>query len=175
MLQEERDRFDGFSSGGDGAMSLSVTLRRLGGLLITLLLLAACDVSTITSAGGGPAPAPTNPPPAATPQPVANTSSAPTTAPTSAPATAAPAQPVAGRTDAGGGVGERVFSRNSPAVVRIQLPQGLGSGFLIDTNGTIITNNHVVEGQQEVQVLFTGLFAAIGRVLGTDPDSDIAV
>jgi putative serine protease PepD len=53
----------------------------------------------------------------------------------------------------------------------------LGSGFLIDQDGNIITNNHVVEGSQNGQVLvsFTGLFQTTGQIIGTDPDSDIAV
>jgi 2-alkenal reductase len=69
-----------------------------------------------------------------------------------------------------------VFERVGPAVVRIETDQGLGSGFLIDTGGTIITNNHVVaDSGGQVRVSFTGLFQTIGRVVGTDPDSDIAV
>lgn len=68
-----------------------------------------------------------------------------------------------------------VFNRVAPAVVRIQLQDGLGSGFLIDDQGYIITNNHVVEGRARVQVFFTGLFETIGDVVGTDPDSDLAV
>lgn len=73
-------------------------------------------------------------------------------------------------------VGE-VFSRVGPAVVRINTGQGLGSGYLIDTNGHIVTNNHVIANAQggRVSVSFTGLFETIGEVIGTDPDSDIAV
>ncbi len=69
-----------------------------------------------------------------------------------------------------------VFERVGPAVVRIETDQGLGSGFLVDTNGLIITNNHVVaDSGGQVRVSFSGLFQTIGRVVGTDPDSDIAV
>ena len=67
--------------------------------------------------------------------------------------------------------------RVGPAVVTISPGGGLGSGFLIDTEGRIVTNNHVVQGAQNNQVLvsFSGLFDTVGRVIGTDPDSDIAV
>ena len=70
-----------------------------------------------------------------------------------------------------------VFDRVSPAVVRISTGQGLGSGFLVDTDGHLITNNHVVAGSNngQVQVSFTGLFETIGQVVGADPDSDVAV
>jgi 2-alkenal reductase len=69
-----------------------------------------------------------------------------------------------------------VYQRVAPAVVRISTGQGLGSGFLIDTDGHIVTNNHVIAGSGgEVRVAFTGLFETIGQVVGADPDSDTAV
>ena len=72
-----------------------------------------------------------------------------------------------------GDVNERV----GPAVVTISTGSGLGSGFLIDTEGHIVTNNHVIANAPNNQVLvsFTGLFDTQGQVIGTDPDSDIAV
>lgn len=72
-----------------------------------------------------------------------------------------------------GDVNERV----GPAVVTISTGSGLGSGFLIDTEGHIVTNNHVIANAPNNQVLvsFTGLFDTQGQVVGTDPDSDIAV
>lgn len=91
--------------------------------------------------------------------------------------TSAPVEnvPMILRQDDEQGIVERIFTQNGPAVVRIQLSQGLGSGFLIDDRGIVVTNNHVVEGQREVSVFFTGLYETRGVVLGTDPDSDIAV
>jgi 2-alkenal reductase len=70
-----------------------------------------------------------------------------------------------------------VFARVAPAVVAITSGQGLGSGFLIDREGHIVTNNHVVAGSRDGEVLvgFGGLFKTPGKVVGTDPDSDVAV
>jgi serine protease Do len=58
---------------------------------------------------------------------------------------------------------------------REETQQGLGSGFIIDNRGTVFTNNHVVAGADEVQVV-TGdgrVFAA--KVEGSDPSTDVAV
>lgn len=68
-----------------------------------------------------------------------------------------------------------VHANAAPAVVRIEIRNGLGSGFLVDTQGHVVTNNHVVAGQNRVRVLFSGLFETPGEVIGTDPDSDLAV
>jgi len=70
-----------------------------------------------------------------------------------------------------------VYDRVAPAVARIETAQGLGSGYLIDKDGHIVTNDHVIADSQNGQVLvsFTGLFETIGTVVGADPDSDIAV
>ena len=54
--------------------------------------------------------------------------------------------------------------------------RGQGSGAIIDQNGIIITNNHVVSGAVKVEVFFTdGNESVEGRVLGTDPERDLAV
>ena len=50
-----------------------------------------------------------------------------------------------------------------------------GSGFVYDSEGHIITNFHVVEGANSVEVRFTSGFMTYGTVIGTDLDSDIAV
>jgi S1-C subfamily serine protease len=51
----------------------------------------------------------------------------------------------------------------------------LGSGFVYDTEGRIITNNHVVEGSKTVNVTFVDGNTYTAKVVGTDPDNDIAV
>ena len=55
------------------------------------------------------------------------------------------------------------------------LQQGLGSGFVWDQEGRIVTNNHVVEGAEDIQVKFYDGTILRGEVIGTDPDSDLAV
>jgi Do/DeqQ family serine protease len=56
-----------------------------------------------------------------------------------------------------------------------RLEMGLGSGVIVSPDGTILTNHHVVDGAQEIQVELTNhrLFGA--KVLGSDPPSDLAV
>ena len=53
--------------------------------------------------------------------------------------------------------------------------QGNGSGSLIDEQGHILTNNHVVEGADSLTVNFGGEKAYPARVVGRDPDTDLAV
>ncbi|MEM7536817.1 MAG: trypsin-like peptidase domain-containing protein [Chloroflexota bacterium] len=50
-----------------------------------------------------------------------------------------------------------------------------GSGFVWDEAGHIVTNNHVVESADEVQITFSDGAVAIATVVGTDVDSDLAV
>jgi S1-C subfamily serine protease len=53
--------------------------------------------------------------------------------------------------------------------------RGMGSGIIIDTHGHIMTNNHIVEGAEKIEVtLFDGR-KFDGTLVGTDPTSDIAV
>ena len=54
-------------------------------------------------------------------------------------------------------------------------PQGSGSGFVWDSKGRIVTNHHVVAGADSVRVLFPDGTDVEAKVLGTDPDSDLAV
>ena len=89
---------------------------------------------------------------------------------------------------AGGASISSIYSQASPAVVEINVTIqemgffGLttatdqGSGFLIDTSGDIITNNHVVEGANSIQiVLANGTTINNVQVIGTDGADDLAV
>ncbi len=52
---------------------------------------------------------------------------------------------------------------------------GLGSGVIISADGYILTNNHVVEGADEIEVVLQDSRRARGKVIGTDPDTDLAI
>ncbi|MBI5668730.1 MAG: trypsin-like peptidase domain-containing protein [Chloroflexi bacterium] len=54
-------------------------------------------------------------------------------------------------------------------------PLGTGSGFVIDTDGHIVTNNHVVEGAASIQVTFVDGRIVEADLVGHDPGSDLAV
>jgi serine protease DegQ len=53
--------------------------------------------------------------------------------------------------------------------------QGLGSGVIVSPEGYILTNNHVIEGAQEIEVTLSDSRRAIAKVIGTDPDTDLAI
>jgi putative serine protease PepD len=81
-------------------------------------------------------------------------------------------------------VGE-VYRRAAPGVVEITTEasgfgpagaaQATGSGFVIDEEGHIVTNHHVVEGADSVRVRFSDGSEAQATVVGSDPSTDIAV
>ena len=55
-------------------------------------------------------------------------------------------------------------------------PQGgLGSGVIISASGYILTNNHVIEGADEIEVILLDGRKAKAKVIGTDPDTDLAI
>ena len=72
-----------------------------------------------------------------------------------------------------------LFQQVNPGVVAIktvgETAGSLGSGFVYDTQGHIITNYHVVEGSKQVEVDFTSGFKTYGTIIGTDLDSDLAI
>lgn len=72
-----------------------------------------------------------------------------------------------------------LYDAVSPGVVSIATVSGQGgaqgSGFVFDMQGHIVTNFHVVEGAQYIEVTFPSGFQAVGEVIGEDRDSDLAV
>ena len=82
-----------------------------------------------------------------------------------------PLKPRKGQTRAGA-----IYEAASPAVVSIRAGSGSGTGFLVGNDGTIVTNDHVVESSRRVIVRFGRDGTSIDAdVLGTDPSSDMAV
>jgi S1-C subfamily serine protease len=76
---------------------------------------------------------------------------------------------------------EQIYKRDAPGVVQVtatdsaQGSESLGSGFVIDKAGHIVTNFHVVRGATKVYVSFSGQDQLAGTVVGVDPSTDIAV
>jgi 2-alkenal reductase len=68
-----------------------------------------------------------------------------------------------------------VFETASPSVVHIGMIDGEGSGFVYDDNGHIVTNNHVVASGNDIIVRFSDGTQMDATVVGTAPDSDLAV
>ncbi|HNW95736.1 MAG TPA: trypsin-like peptidase domain-containing protein, partial [Anaerolineaceae bacterium] len=74
---------------------------------------------------------------------------------------------------------EGLYQQVNPGVVSIRVSsvndEALGSGFVIDKQGHIVTNYHVVENADTVEVDFPSGLKVYGEVIGTDLDSDLAV
>ena len=88
---------------------------------------------------------------------------------------------------------EAIYRADAPAVVEIEdtvtqvvpptffTPGGteqvgaLGSGFVVDRKGDIVTNDHVVQGAHDIRVGFSGGGTYPAKVVGADPTTDIAV
>ena len=69
----------------------------------------------------------------------------------------------------------RHFQGQMPQQRQPQIRQGMGSGFIVEPSGVILTNAHVVEGADEVRVRLSDRREFKGKVLGLDHQSDIAV
>ncbi len=81
-----------------------------------------------------------------------------------------------------------VYRKAAPSVVNITTQvlqwdfffgvypeEGAGSGFVYDKEGHIITNYHVIEGAQSIEVSFGEDFSVLAEVVGVDPPNDLAV
>ena len=102
--------------------------------------------------------------------------------PTAAPAALTKPDPLTIAADEVDTLLENIYERANPAVVNIDVAGGAdltefgsGSGFVIDTDGHIVTNNHVVEGADEIDVTFADGTVAVAKVIGRDTYSDLAV
>jgi serine protease Do len=70
---------------------------------------------------------------------------------------------------------EKYFGGRVPQMPREHRQHGAGSGFIINQEGLIVTNNHVVEGAKEVTVTLTNKQEYAAKVVGRDPKTDIAL
>ncbi len=76
-------------------------------------------------------------------------------------------------------VREAVIAKVKPAVVEVNVTlsngAGIGSGVIIDRRGYIVTNNHVVDGAQSINVVLYDGTKLTAQLVGTDPADDLAV
>jgi S1-C subfamily serine protease len=74
---------------------------------------------------------------------------------------------------------ESIYTQTTPSVVNIEVSTNmggaLGSGFIWDTNGHIVTNNHVIAGATNISITFSDGTIVPGTLTGADLDSDLAV
>ena len=68
-----------------------------------------------------------------------------------------------------------IYKAASPAVVSIRTGSGSGTGFVVDADGTVVTNAHVVGDSDRVEVQLSDDRTVTGEVTGVDTSSDLAV
>jgi serine protease DegQ len=68
-----------------------------------------------------------------------------------------------------------IVAKVQPSVVAIVTDVGQGSGVVWDSNGVIVTNDHVVAGARRIEVAFADGQRAPAQMVGTDPQTDLAV
>jgi putative serine protease PepD len=136
------------------ARARAKTARRRAGAIAAIVVVAAAAAfaaGSLTSGGGGQ----TKTAAPATPLPAFD---------------AQPLKPRKGQTRAGA-----VYALAAPAVVSVRASGDSGSGFLIDSDGTIVTNAHVVNGEHTLVVRFGQDGRAItAQLLGQDESTDLA-
>lgn len=69
----------------------------------------------------------------------------------------------------------QLYQQANPSVVYIITPSGSGSGFVYNQDGYIVTNNHVVEGSNSFEVVFSNGDRENADLIGADVDGDLAV
>lgn len=69
----------------------------------------------------------------------------------------------------------RQLYNNSTVPLQERMQRTLGSGVIVDTNGFILTNNHVINGADKIQVLLNDGRYTSAELVGIDPENDLAV
>ncbi len=69
----------------------------------------------------------------------------------------------------------RYFLKRNNIQQKERVQRSLGSGIIINPNGYLLTNNHVIQGADEILVLLQDGREALATVIGTDPETDLAV
>jgi serine protease DegQ len=139
--------------------SLPAALRRRRGRVRALAAAAAVVILMATGCTGNPGTAPTSP--GASPPPGQNTRN---TQDTQAP------QPPQAAADI-----PTIIENVQPSVVTVFTQDGVGSGVVYAADGLILTNEHVVRGNSDVEVAFADGQRVAGTVRATDPISDLAL
>ena len=70
---------------------------------------------------------------------------------------------------------QRFLGKNSPHRPKKQAETGSGSGVIIQSDGYILTNYHVIKQRDEIRVRLSDGRVAIAELIGSDPDTDIAI
>lgn len=160
-------------------------------VILALAILPACSTLPLLSSGSL-----TGTSPSMSSTPVALATSSPTQAAVPQSAVSASGQAMLSAYE---GVLSDIFNRVNPSVVYIrvvsqvssstlpgfpfgfpqdntpQYQEGVGSGFVWDKEGHIVTNNHVVDGADKIEVTFSDGTIVNATLIGADPDSDLAV
>ncbi|HEU5089708.1 MAG TPA: trypsin-like peptidase domain-containing protein [Roseiflexaceae bacterium] len=174
----------------------SATRLRIAGCIAALALFTGCQLSGQASNGSSPVSTTTPSMPAAqaTLAPTVEQAVQPTAVPVAtAPVTTA-SQPIATPNPASmqndfASAIRNVAQEVKPAVVQITneqvtldqmnqpytVPAGVGSGVIYDASGLVLTNNHVIEGAQQLTVSLPDGRTFDGKLLGADPQTDLAV
>jgi 2-alkenal reductase len=144
------------------------TMKWLSVLLMVAMLATGCRELTVSET-----PAPSRP------LPVANV---PAAAPTALPQPNVTPDKLTILADEVDQLLANIYERANPAIVNIDVAGGSdmtefgsGSGFVIDQDGHIVTNNHVIEGADEIDVTFWDGTVALAKLVGADSYSDLAL
>jgi S1-C subfamily serine protease len=143
------------------------------GVLTIVLSLSALGCLSPTALTPSPEPQPTDQANVPAPQPTkaAGIETAPPNA----------VQPVTIGADGEEALLVELYKRINPAVVHIRIYTadnfllGSGSGFVVDNDRHVVTNNHVVQDADKIEVVFADATRTEGHVIGSDIDADLAV